>query len=132
MDSLEISAFIPASQQVLYKAWLSSEMHGAMTGTECQIDPSVGGKFSVSDGYIIGVNQELEPYRKIVQSWRTADFPDKSKDSRLEVLLASAGGGTNITLLHSDIPTGQGEMYREGWQEYYFDPMIEYFKQTVK
>lgn len=132
MDSLEISTFIPASPKVLYDAWLSSELHGAMTGTECDIDPGIGGRFSVSDGYITGVNLELEPCKRILQSWRTTEFPEKSRDSRLEVLFVPSAGGTAITLVHSDIPSGQGEMYREGWQEYYFEPMIKYFKQAAR
>ena len=35
---------------------------------------------------------------------------------------------TRITLRHTDIPVGQGEMYREGWLEYYFEPMQQYFR----
>jgi activator of HSP90 ATPase len=30
-------------------------------------------------------------------------------------------------LHHSDIPTGQGEEYRRGWEDYYFRPMQAYF-----
>lgn len=132
LDSFEISAFIPASPERLYEAWLSSEIHGAMTGTDCEIDPAVGGRFFASDGYITGVNVILEPYKRIVQIWRTSEFPEKSKDSRLEILISPSDGGSTLTLYHSDIPSGQGGMYREGWQEYYFEPMIEYFKQVVK
>jgi len=32
-----------------------------------------------------------------------------------------------MTVIHSDIPDGQGDDYRQGWIDYYFEPMKEYF-----
>ncbi len=43
--------------------------------------------------------------------------------------LEEVKGGTRVTLLHSDIPDGQGKKYEEGWQESYFEPMKEYFSE---
>jgi activator of HSP90 ATPase len=126
-DSFEISALIPASPGEVYSSWLDSARHGEMTGTQCAIDPAVGGVFSVSDGYITGTNVLLEPGQRIVQSWRTSEFPDGSPDSLLELRVEAEAGGTRLTLIHSAIPRGQGAMYREGWDEYYFKPMVEYF-----
>jgi activator of HSP90 ATPase len=62
-----------------------------------------------------------------VQSWRTSDFPEESEDSRLEILLEEAEGGTKLTLIHTQIPEGQGEEYRRGWEEFYFEPLSQYF-----
>ena len=66
-----------------------------------------------------------------MQSWRTTEFPDGAEDSRLELRLSVAEGGTRLTLTHSAIPEGQGEQYRDGWKEYYFEPMVEYFTNRV-
>ena len=70
---------------------------------------------------------ELDPPRRIVQSWRTTEFPEGSPDSRLEVLLEPDGAGTRLTLVHTEIPDGQGARYEEGWKENYFTPMKAYF-----
>ncbi len=126
-DSFEISTVLPASAQRVYKAWLNSDEHGAMTGGTAQIDPVVGGKFSAWDGYITGTTLELEPNRRIVQSWRTAEFPADAADSRLEITLEEDADGTRLTLRHSDIPAGQGSSYESGWVDNYFDPMKDYF-----
>ena len=88
----------------------------------------MGGAFTVGDGYIQGKTVELAPFGKIVQTWRTTDFAPEDGDSRLEVVLEEVEGGTRITLSHSNIPDGQGTGYEEGWKEYYFKPMSEYFK----
>ena len=126
-DSFEISTMLPASAQQVYEAWLSSDEHSAMTGGAAQIDPTVGGKFNAWDGYITGTTLELEPQRRIVQSWRTAEFPAGALDSRLEILLEEDAEGTRLTLKHSDIPAGQGSAYESGWVSNYFDPMQDYF-----
>lgn len=127
-QSFRISAVIPATPQRIYNAWLDSKEHSAFTGGNAVVDPRVGGEFSAWDRQIWGKTIELEPYRRIVQTWRTSEFPPDSPDSRLEVLLAEANGGTRVTLVHTNIPDGQGEEYRQGWKEYYFKPMKLYFK----
>ncbi len=129
-DSFEISTVLPTTPQRVYLAWLSSDEHSAMTGGAAQIDPTVGGTFNAWDGYIIGTTLELEPLRRIVQSWRTTEFPDDASDSRLEIVLEAVTPGTQLTLKHSHIPTGQGASYESGWVENYFDPMKRYFSKS--
>ncbi len=126
-DSFEVSTVFTVSAERLYRAWLSSDEHGAMTGGAAQIEPTVGGKFNAWDGYITGATLELEPYRRIVQSWRTSEFPADAPDSRLEILLDENADGTRLTLKHSNIPAGQGSGYESGWVDNYFDPMKDYF-----
>ena len=127
LETIELSTILPVSPEKLYRAWLDSAEHTAFTGGAAIIEPQVGGAFSAWDGYIQGVTLVLEPYRRIVQTWRSSDFPETSADSRLEVLLDEVQAGTKLTLIHSEIPDGQGEEYRQGWVENYFNPMEEYF-----
>ena len=126
-DALTVSAVLPASPQRIYNAWLSGEEHAAFTGSRAEVDPSIGGRFSAWDGYITGTTQELEPDRRIVQAWRAADFPEGSPDAQLEVLLEPDEQGARITLVHTNLPEGQGPGYEEGWLDYYFKPMVGYF-----
>jgi activator of HSP90 ATPase len=128
MEKLRLIAEFSVSPQSIYEAYLDSEEHAAFTGSSASVEGRIGGELTAWDGYISGVILELEPYDRIVQSWRTTEFPEGSQDSRLEILLAAVDGGTRITLLHSDIPDGQAEMYSEGWEDYYFRPMRAYFE----
>ena len=43
------------------------------------------------------------------------------------MLLESRGETTRLTLRHTHIPDGQAQQYEEGWRDYYFQPMLEYF-----
>jgi activator of HSP90 ATPase len=126
-ETIRVSTTLPATLQRIYQAWLDSAGHTAITGSPAEVNPAVGGKFSAWDGYIQGVTLELEPDRRIVQAWRTSDFPHGSPDSRLEVLLEPFEGGTRITLVHTEIPDGQGQEYAQGWEDFYFAPMKAYF-----
>ncbi|HVY21224.1 MAG TPA: SRPBCC domain-containing protein [Bauldia sp.] len=123
-----VSTVLPASPRVVYDTWLDSRGHGAMTGTKAKATTKVGGKWSATDAYCWGENLELVPGRKIVQSWRSADFEDGDADSKISVTLKPAPGGTKLILLHSAIPDSQKDGgYKEGWVDYYFDPMQAYF-----
>ena len=127
-NGFTLSEIIPAKPAEIYEAWLSSEGHSAMTGSPAKVDGKVGGQFSAWDGYIFGKTLELTTDQRIVQNWRTTEFPDDAADSDLEVLLEAVSEGTKITLTHSDMPEDQVDSYRQGWEDFYFKPMKAYFK----
>jgi len=118
---------LPGTPQEIYDAWMTDDGHGGMTGSPAKVEPRVGGPFSAWDGYIVGKTLELDPARRIVQAWRTSEFPDDAPDSRLEIKLEARNGGTRLTLIHSELPEDQVESYRQGWDESYFQPMKAYF-----
>jgi activator of HSP90 ATPase len=126
-NGFTVSAVIPANASDIYKAWLSSEGHAAMTGNPAKVDGKVGGEFTAWDGYIFGSTLALEPDQRILQRWRTSEFPDDAPDSRLEISFEEVGEGTKITLIHSDMPADQVDSYRQGWEDFYFKPMKAYF-----
>ncbi len=111
-----------ATAKQIYSTWLSSEGHTNMTGGEASITDKIGGKFTVWDGYITGKTIELNPYNRILQSWRTSQFEEHEEDSILEILLNEINGETELTLIHSNVPK-DGEHYKEGWENHYFIPM---------
>jgi len=127
-DTIKISEVFPVSAKRLYDAWLNSDEHSEFTGTKTVIRPTVGSKFSAGDGYIKGSNITLQPYGRIVQTWRSKDFPAGAIESRLEILFEKANGGTRVTIIHTRIPTGQAKDYEKGWKKHYFKPMKKYFK----
>ncbi len=129
MESFVLIETFKCKPQKLYQTWLSSLLHSEMIGSESEIDPVVGGSFKIWDNYISGTTIELVPDKKIVQKWRTTEFADDDKDSLLELNLEEIDGCTKLTLRHSDIPDGQSRDYKQGWLEYYFDQMKEYFNE---
>ena len=128
-NQFTVSTFIPAPPEKVFRAWLSSEGHAGMTGSKARIEPRVGGAFTAWDGYITGKTTALKPYTRIVQAWRTSEFPADCTDSQIEIVLEAVEGGTQLTLTHTNIPAGQADSYESGWEESYFQPMREWFEQ---
>ena len=121
-----VTVTIHAKAEKIYQAWLSSEGHSALTGSPAKVEGTVNGDFTAWDGYIRGMFLELEENKRILQAWRTAEFPTEAEDSIVEILLEESGGKTKITLHHSNIPEGQADDYKTGWEDFYFKPMREW------
>ena len=121
-----VSAVIPASPEAIYDAWLDSDGHSKMTGSPAHATSNVGDPFDAWDGYISGKNLELEPSKRIVQSWRGSSYKDSDSDSQIEVNFESVEGGTKITLTHTNVPDDQAS-HELGWTTHYFDPMRKHF-----
>jgi activator of HSP90 ATPase len=123
----EVSDVVAAPPDTVYRAWMSGEEHSAMTGATAHIDPQVSGEFDAWDGYIHGTTVTLEPFSRIVQTWRTANFTDEHTDSAIEVLFEPEDSGTRVRVRHTNVPEDQLGYEDGGWQKSYFDPMKAYF-----
>ena len=131
-EHFEVSGIIPTTTSRIYAAWLDGDSHAKMTGSAAAGQAVVGGRHSAWDGYITGANLELQPSRRIVQSWRTTEFPADAPDSRLEILLEPVAGGTRIIIRHGNVPDGQGLQYQSGWRDHYLTPMTAHFGMAAK
>jgi activator of HSP90 ATPase len=125
--SFRLKTKLPAKPAAVYRAWLSAAGHSAMTGAEATASDQVGGAFTAWDGYITGRNLTLKPEWCIVQAWRTSQFSESDPDSRLELCIHPSGDGSELLLIHTDIPSDQAAGYETGWADHYFEPMKNYF-----
>lgn len=122
-----LKSIFNTSPKEIYLSWLNSEKHSLMTGGEAHISDKINEEFTAWDGYIEGKNLILEPYERIVQSWRTSEFEDGEEDSQIEILLNEVEGGTELTIIHTNVPES-GDNYISGWKDFYFTPMQDYFE----
>lgn len=124
---IDLKIVFPASIDRVFSAWLNSREHTAMTGVEAQVSDQVGESFQAWEGYISGENLRIVSNSLIEQSWRTADFKTDEPDSHLELHFTSIGDETEMHLIHQHLPEGTTRQYLQGWQEFYFKPMLAYF-----
>ena len=120
--TLKQSVTIKATPHDVYEALMDSKKHAEFTGGKASISRKVGGKFTAFDGYSEGTNVELEPDKKIVQSWRAEDWPE-GHYSQATFALAKVAGGTKLTFTHVDVPADQYDDIAKGWKDYYWTPM---------
>lgn len=116
-----------ASPHDVYESLMDSRKHAKFTEGKASISRKVGGKFSISDGYIEGVNLELVPDEKIVQSWRASDWPERHY-STVTFKLTKVEDGTRLTFTQTGVPDDQYEDISQGWRDYYWKPMREFLE----
>ena len=118
---------VPATPDEVYEVFMDAKKHSEVTGSKATCDPRVGGEFTAWDGYISGKNLDLEKGKKIVQEWITTEWPTGYLPSRLELTFKKVKEGTEISMVHSNVPKEQAKDYEEGWIDFYWEPMKEYF-----
>ena len=121
------SVTFKVSPHDVYEAIMDSKKHADFTGSVVKMSRKVGGKFSVYGGDIQGVNLELVPDQKIVQSWRYSDWPE-GHYSKSTFSLEEVQGGTRLTFTQTGVPDEFHEDISQGWRDYYWTPMKEMFE----
>lgn len=118
---------VSAAPAEVYDALTNARKQAAFTGSAATGAARVGGRFTAWDGYITGVHRQLVKGKKIVQDWRTTEWPEGAADSRLEMTFKKVKGGTEVRMVHSNVPAEQAASYRQGWHDYYWKPLKAYF-----
>lgn len=126
--TIKQTQLIPAKPEEVYDAFINAQKHSAFTGSKATCDPRVGGKFTAWDGYISGKNLKLDEGKRIVQEWKTTEWPDNYPPSILEFSFKKKNDGTELTMVHSKVPAQQAESYRQGWIDHYWKPLKAYFE----
>ncbi|MDD5686474.1 MAG: SRPBCC domain-containing protein [Elusimicrobia bacterium] len=114
---------IKATPNEIYEAIMDSKKHSAFTGDTAVISRKVGGRFTAFGDYINGVNLELVPDKKIVQSWHASDWDDDEYYSKITFKLARIKTGTKLNFIHEGIPSKEYNEIKQGWIDYYWKPL---------
>jgi activator of HSP90 ATPase len=119
---------IQATPMEIYEAYVDAKKHSEFTGSKATSNPEVNGEFTAWDGYIYGKNLELQPGKKITQEWSTTEWPKDQPPSRVEFTLKKTNTGTEINMLQSNVPAEQAAELKQGWIDFYWTPLKDYFK----
>src|SRR5437764_5448094 len=132
-DSFELEMLGAAEPLRVCSAWMDSREPAAFTGGgEAVVEPWAGGRFIAWDGYIHGILLGVDEGRRIVQTWRTSEFPPESRDSRVVVEFDPVRVGTRVVIRHSDLPPSHVKKYEKGWNEHYLKALARYFAKGAK
>jgi activator of HSP90 ATPase len=132
VKTIKQKVVIPASPQEVYDAYVDPKKHSAFTESKATGKAVVGGKFTAWDGYIFGKYLELDDGKRVVQEWTSTDFPKGYGPSKLELCFNKIAGGTEIAMVHSNVPEELAGETAGGWTEWYWDPLKKYFSEQSK
>ena len=120
------------SPKQVYDAYVDPKKHTAFTESKATGKPVVGGKFTAWDEYIYGKFLVLDDGKQVVQEWTSTDFPEGSEPSKLELTFCAVPEGTEITMVHSNVPKDIADDAAQGWIDFYWDPLKAYFGKNKK
>lgn len=94
------------------------------TGYPAEMSTEPGSEFSLWEGDIEGKNIEFIQDRKIVQEWY---FGEQEEKSIVTIIITPERDNSIVTVEHSNIPDDEFAGISEGWREYYFDAIANFF-----
>jgi activator of HSP90 ATPase len=115
-------ATFKASPHEVYELLMDEKKHSQFTGGKAVITRNVGETFTIYNGEMEGINLELVPDRKIVQSWRFTNWP-KGHFSKVTFSIKDSHGGTYLNFTQSGVPEEDFDSIAQGWKDYYWEPM---------
>jgi activator of HSP90 ATPase len=118
---------IQGTPEQVYDALMNAAEHTTFTGAKATCVPKVGDKFTAWDGYITETNLKLEKGKRIIQQWKTSGWPSGYTPPMVEFSFTGRNDGTQLTMIHSNVPRHQAGSYRSGWIDFYWSPLKEYF-----
>ena len=127
MKTISQKVYFEAFPHDVFELLMDSKKHSAFSGSKAVISRAKGGKMSAYDGYIEGKNLEIVKDKKIVQEWRGSDW-EAGVYSKAEFKFDKKGKGCELTFTQTGVHDSQSEAIKQGWIDYYWDPMKEFLK----
>ena len=124
--TIQQSVTLPAPAADLYRMYLDSKRHAAITGAPVRIGARPGSPFRAFNGALSGKMLVTRPGRMIVQTWRSTGFGVKDPDSILILTFSSRGKSGRIRLVHANVADRDARGVTEGWPKYYWRPWRTY------
>ena len=119
---------IAAAPARVYAALMEERRHAEFTGAAARISRKAGGAVSCYGGYITGFNLELVPSRRIVQAWRSRDWPAGTFSVVTFALSRGPRGGTRLSFTQTGVPASDCRDKGEGWRTHYWKPHKAYLE----
>ena len=120
------SVVLPAPADILYKMYVNSEMHSAITGGSAEVHAEPGGTFTAFDGMLSGTILHVVKSKLVVQTWRSESFRASDPDTTLILNFSSEGENRGrIDMVHLDVPSKVYDRIKQGWKTHYWNPWRE-------
>jgi activator of HSP90 ATPase len=124
MKTFKKSFRINAEPSDIYSAITNPYTIELWTGYPAIMSEEQGSEFSLWDGDITGKNLEFVKDEKVVQEWY---FGDKPEQSIVTITIQPDNGNSLVTVEHVNIPDEDFADIAEGWREYYFGAIMNFF-----
>jgi activator of HSP90 ATPase len=107
---------------------MDSKLHSELIGSKTVISSEISSNFSAFDGDLKGKILYVKSNKMIAQTWRGRNWGKDQLDSILILVFNEAESGTELEMIHANVPEEEAEGIKKGWFEYYWTPWRNYIK----
>lgn len=122
MRSLKQIYLIDASVEKVWDALVNPKTIARWGAGPAKMSPDKGFEFSLWGGDVFGKNKEVIENKKLAQEWFGGNW---DKPSLVVFDLKTKNNKTEVILTQKDIPDDEFKDIKEGWKEYYMNPLKE-------
>jgi uncharacterized protein YndB with AHSA1/START domain len=126
--NIEQQIAIKATPSEVFEALMDQRKHAGFTGEPAKIIRRAGGAFSCYGGYITGFALEIVPAKRIVQAWRSRNWPKGVYSIVTFELSKSPGGKTKLRFSQVGVPTNDYQEKNAGWKSHYWQPLKRFLE----
>ena len=122
-NAIQVEVRIAARPETIFAFFTDPEKMAQWKGTAAELDPRPGGAYRVNitgKDTASGQCTHVEPNHRIVFTWgwEGEGHPVPPGSSTVEVTLTPDRGETIVRLTHYDLPVGEREQHKAGWEHY--------------
>jgi uncharacterized protein YndB with AHSA1/START domain len=125
--SFTISTSFPFSSEAIFTALTNAQQIAAWSGQRGKIQPDIGGKMELFDGWVKGIVLAYESGIRLSFTWKPSEWTKEKQASIVTCQFKPIKTGTKLTLKHSGFPNdSELQSHKEGWTEFVFNPLKMY------
>jgi len=128
--TLKSSATFDVPASVLYKTFLDSGDLSRMTRSQATVEGRVSGEWTIFNGSVRGKILELHQDRRIVQTWKFANWNDTDESKVVISFVLQGPACTTISVEQTGVPShdrygnpDQEALCLNGWEDKYWSGM---------
>lgn len=125
MKTIKQHYFINATPEEVFTAITNPFTIELWSGYPARMEAKAGTEFSIFDGDIAGLNISITENKQLVQEWY---FGERTEQSIVTIDLRAHQEGTKVNLEHTNVPDDEVDEFTQGWNEYYWGAIKEFFK----
>ena len=112
----------------VYRFYMDSKLHSELIGSKAVVSSELGSNFSAFGGKIKGKMLSAKRNKMIIQTWRGSDWVKEVLDSVLILVFNEAENGTELEMIHANVPNDEAEGVKKGWTEFYWKAWKSFIK----
>ena len=126
--SIKTSFIIYAVPEKVFEALTDTGIITAWSGEIGVVENKAGGKLELFDGWVKGEVLSFKPGKELSYTWKASEWSKNTLPSIVKYSLKEHAAGTEIILEHTQLPSAEeAEKHRNGWIDYVFEPLNDYF-----